>query len=117
MYLNYIDVITENCVLGSKKGNQPAAGTTGKNSGHIQVIHNGKIVTPQSLLPRKTARATYNAKKLVSDNLADGNSNEVEKDSHQAEDGPDGEREAYRSLKKHPPTASSMRKYVPIPPH
>jgi hypothetical protein len=51
--------------LGSKKVNQTVAGAPGK-AGHIQVIHNGKIVTPQSLLPRKTVNSSYTAKRMTS---------------------------------------------------
>ena len=35
-------------------------------SGQIQVIYNGKIATPQSLLPRKTASTNYTAKRMTS---------------------------------------------------
>ena len=44
---------------GSKRGNNPALSGVATNAkgGQLQVFHNGKIVTPQSLLPRKTARS------------------------------------------------------------
>ena len=43
---------------GSKRGQNPAASGIVANAkgGQIQVFHNGKIVTPQSLLPHKGAK-------------------------------------------------------------
>jgi hypothetical protein len=43
------------------------------------VIHNGKIVTPQSLLPRKTAGVNYSTKKMTSNKAAD--TDDVDDDS------------------------------------
>eukprot|EP01041_Mallomonas_annulata_P001489 gene1489-2870_t len=49
---------------GSKRGTVAAqSGVPGKSSSNVQVILNGKIVTPQSLLPRKGASYSQNTKK------------------------------------------------------
>ena len=64
-------------VVGSKRGNNPAlsgAANTTKGGGQLQVFHNGKIVTPQSLLPRKTASGNLSKKKIV----ANANNQEVD---------------------------------------
>lgn len=50
---------------GSKKANQTTQGF-GIKPGQIQVIYNGKIATPQSLLPRKTANTNYTTKRMTS---------------------------------------------------
>jgi hypothetical protein len=52
---------------GSKRGNNPAVSGVASNTkgGQIQVFHNGKIVTPQSLLPRKTASGNLSKKKMT----------------------------------------------------
>lgn len=41
---------------------------TNTKGGQLQVFHNGKIVTPQSLLPRKTASSNQSNKKMVAAN-------------------------------------------------
>lgn len=59
---------------GSKKGNNPALSgfATNAKGGQIQVFHNGKLVTPQSLAPRKTASTKMKEKKQNSNNQIDG---------------------------------------------
>jgi len=68
--------------IGSKRGNNPAHSGIASNAkgGQIQVFHNGKIVTPQSLLPRKTASANLSNKKMTA------NANNQEEDNQASEE-------------------------------
>lgn len=60
-----MNLILHHFSIGSKKAHQTTTGI-GAKPGQIQVIYNGKIATPQSLLPRKTASQNYTSKRMTS---------------------------------------------------
>ena len=64
-YLLYIVAI-----VGSKRGILASGTQTGKSGSNIQVIFNGKIVTPQSLIPRKQAPSNTAGGKKAKDAVA-----------------------------------------------
>ena len=61
-------------------------------------------------MPRKTAKANYSAKKVASDMLGDPNKIDDEQAVDIGEEGPDGEKDVPRTLKKNTVGAVSMRK-------
>jgi hypothetical protein len=95
--------------LGSKKGNQTTTGI-GVKPGQIQVIFNGKIATPQSLLPRKTATHNFTTKRMTSRLTA----TEADEPQHAPIlPGPIiEEKEEPKNLSKKLSSHTSMRKYL-----
>lgn len=64
---------------GSKRGNNAALSgvTSNAKGGQIQVFHNGKIVTPQSLLPRGAGPATIPDKGGSNTSVSNNDNNNI----------------------------------------
>jgi hypothetical protein len=102
-------ILASHFFSGSKKANQTTTGI-GVKPGQIQVIFNGKIATPQSLLPRKTASHNYSTKRMTSRLTA----SEVDEPQALGVPGPqiseDKEEKESRNLSKKLTSHTSMRK-------